>query len=86
MRCETTNGLGDCAHRSTSGIRNLSEDGLRKIIIKDQQAFMEQLAPTYQSSDAWGAFGVVLQDVLSSIGLHTNDLIVGCEPMLVNTG
>jgi PhzF family phenazine biosynthesis protein len=32
------------------------------------------------------AFGVVLQDVLSSIGLHTNDLIVGCEPMLVNTG
>jgi hypothetical protein len=25
MRCETTNGSGDCAHRSTSGIRNLSE-------------------------------------------------------------
>ncbi|MGI9355562.1 MAG: PhzF family phenazine biosynthesis protein, partial [Rhizobiaceae bacterium] len=64
----------------------MTVDGLRKIIIKDQQAFMEQLAPTYQSSDVWGASGVVLHDVLRSIGLHTNDLIVGSEPMLVNTG
>ena len=24
MRCETTNGFGDCVHRSTSGIRKLS--------------------------------------------------------------
>lgn len=64
----------------------MTVDGLRKIIIKDQQAFMEQLAPTYQSSDTWGASGVALQDVLHSVGLHANDLIVGNEPMLVNTG
>ena len=25
MRCEMTNGSGDCVHRSTSGIRNLSK-------------------------------------------------------------
>ena len=64
----------------------MTVDGLRKIIIRDEQAFMEQTTPTYQSSDGWGSSGVVLQDVLSSLGLCTDDLIVGFEPMLVNTG
>ena len=64
----------------------MTVDGLRKIIIRDEQAFMEQIAPNYQSSDGWGSSGVVLQDVLSSVGLRAGDLIVGGEPMLVNTG
>jgi PhzF family phenazine biosynthesis protein len=64
----------------------MTVDGLRKIIIRDEQAFMEQTTPTYQSSDGWGSSGVLLQDVLSSVGLRTDDLIVGSEPMLVNTG
>lgn len=92
--------IAHCGHATIAAFSHLAQigrvsqgetskmtvDGLRKIIIKNQQAFMEQLAPTYQSSDAWGASGVVLQDVLRSIGLQTSDLIVGSEPMLVNTG
>ena len=64
----------------------MTVDGLRKIIIRDEQAFMEQIAPNYQSSDGWGSSGVVLHDVLSSVGLRAEDLIAGGEPMLVNTG
>lgn len=64
----------------------MTVDGLRKILIKDGQAYMEQLAPTYQSPNAWDVSGVVLQDVLNSVGLSADDLIDGCEPTLVNTG
>jgi PhzF family phenazine biosynthesis protein len=64
----------------------MTVDGLRKIIIRGEQAFMEQTAPSYQSSDGWGTSGVVLQDVLQSVGLSADDLITGYQPMLVNTG
>jgi PhzF family phenazine biosynthesis protein len=64
----------------------MTVDGLRKIIIRGEQAFMEQTAPSYQSSDGWGSSGVVLQDVLQSVGLSADDLIAGYQPMLVNTG
>ncbi len=92
--------IAHCGHATIAAFSHLAQigrvdqgetskmtvDGLRKIIIKGEQAFMEQTAPTYQSPDAWASSGVVQQDVLGSIGLHTDDLIAGCQPMLVNTG
>lgn len=64
----------------------MTVDGPRKIIIKDQEAFMEQTAPEYNGPNDWISLGVALEDVLNSVGLCTNDLIDDCEPMLVNTG
>lgn len=64
----------------------MTVDGPRKIIIRGEQAFMEQTAPSYRSADNWGQFGVTLKDVLDSVGLSSGQLIGGLEPMLINTG
>jgi PhzF family phenazine biosynthesis protein len=55
-------------------------DGTRKIIIRNDNAFMEQKAPVY----------TLVEDdkrkILTSLGLQQEQLIDTIEPMLVNTG
>lgn len=73
------------AHMATKGIVKDGEtvkhtvDGPRKVIIRDGQAFMEQLAPKYDNV-------VDVQAVLTSLGLDEEDLIAGHVPVVVNTG
>lgn len=64
----------------------MTVDGPRKIIIKGKQAFMEQMAPSYRTSDEWSADDVSLEDVMNSLGLTEADMIGGVKPQLVNTG
>ncbi len=64
----------------------MTVDGPRKIIIKGEQAFMEQIAPSYRNANNWSAEGVTLQSVMSSLGLTETDMVEGVEPHLVNTG
>ncbi|WP_417684820.1 PhzF family phenazine biosynthesis protein [Roseibium sp.] len=61
-------------------------DGPRKIIIRNGEAFMEQLAPRYETSEAWSARNVSTADVLNSLGLAEADLAPGAAPIVVNTG
>lgn len=75
--------IGRVAQGETS---KMTVDGLRTIIIKGKQAFMEQTAPKYQSADDWAQADVSLLDVLRAIGLKADDLLDGHAPMLVNTG
>lgn len=73
--------------RVAEGITSkMTVDGPRKIIIKGQQAFMEQVAPTYRAPDDWSVAGVTLKDVMGSLGLTEADTIDGVKPQLVNTG
>ena len=60
-------------------------DGPRKIIIDGDQAFMEQLAPSYIAPNQWSN-GVNIDDVLDSIGISSADLATGHAPMIVSTG
>jgi PhzF family phenazine biosynthesis protein len=53
-------------------------DGNRKILLKDDMAFMEQRAPQYQHVESHRSA------ILSSIGVTEQDLLG--EPKLVNTG
>lgn len=53
-------------------------DGSRRVVVRDGQAFMEQLAPRYQQVEQEH------QAVLQSLGLKNEDILNG--PMLVNTG
>jgi PhzF family phenazine biosynthesis protein len=64
----------------------MTVDGPRKIIIREDQSFMEQLAPTYVSPAEWVKAGVRADDVLRSVGLARSDLIENRELCLVNTG
>lgn len=64
----------------------MTVDGPRKIIIKGEQAFMEQTAPRYRGTETWAEQDVTLTDVLDSVGLTEADLIEGIEPCVVNTG
>ncbi|MGO1118369.1 PhzF family phenazine biosynthesis protein [Rhodovibrionaceae bacterium A322] len=61
-------------------------DGPRKILIKKDMAFMEQLAPRYRSAADWEKNDVTLADVLRSLGLSHADLDPALMPELVNTG
>lgn len=61
-------------------------DGPRRILIKDGAAFMEQLAPRYETPEDWTSQGVSLQDVLGSLGLFPSNLDHEMPPVLVNTG
>ncbi len=61
-------------------------DGPRKIILRNGEAFMEQLAPKYTPVADWAAVGVSLEDVLVSLGLKAADLDPRLEPVVVNTG
>lgn len=55
-------------------------DGIRKIILQDDNAFMEQKAPVYISAAA------DMEKILLSLQLKPSDLIDEAEPMVVNTG
>lgn len=61
-------------------------DGPRKIIIREGAAYMEQLAPRYESADTWADRGVTSADVLASLGLTSRALDPRLDPLLVNTG
>ncbi|WP_421863360.1 PhzF family phenazine biosynthesis protein [Marinobacter adhaerens] len=56
-------------------------DGLRSIIMEGKAAYMEQRAPRFEALNEPD-----LQAALLSLGITTDDLIEGAEPMLVNTG
>lgn len=64
----------------------MTVDGPRKIIIRNTQSFMEQLAPRFVGPVGWAKQGVTYDDVLQSVGLTDCDLIHGYTPQLVNTG
>ena len=53
-------------------------DGNRKILIKDDKAYMEQLAPRYEEIEQHHA------QILESLSLNTEDVLY--PPKLVNTG
>jgi PhzF family phenazine biosynthesis protein len=61
-------------------------DGLRKIIIEDGAAYMEQLAPTYLDAEKWSAAGVSLETVLGSLELNPSSLDERARPAIVSTG
>jgi PhzF family phenazine biosynthesis protein len=54
-------------------------DGCRTILFKEEVAFMEQQAPRFTTL-------ANQQELLDSLGITSNDLIPGLEPMIVNTG
>lgn len=56
-------------------------DGNREIWLEDGMAFMEQLAPVYTSLTPQQ-----IEEALASLQLVADDLIAGCEPIVVNTG
>ncbi len=58
-------------------------DGLREIIVADDQAFMQQLAPRYQEFELTSP---IAQQALQSLKLSSNDLLNNTLPTLVNTG
>ncbi|HEX7905145.1 MAG TPA: PhzF family phenazine biosynthesis protein [Chitinophagaceae bacterium] len=55
-------------------------DGIRKIILQDDNAFMEQAAPAYLSVND------DMDKILSSLQLQPVDLIDDAVPLVVNTG
>lgn len=61
-------------------------DGPRKIIVREGAAYMEQLAPRYETADDWADRGVQLQDVLAALGLADDSLDPRFAPALANTG
>lgn len=58
-------------------------DGLREILVRGDQAFMEQTAPRFMPLPADGALE---RDVLASLGIGPTDLAVGLRPEVVSTG
>lgn len=61
-------------------------EGPRRIIIEDGAAYMEQLAPRYQSAQDWTAHGITDDTILHSLGLRPEHMLAGLRPKLVNTG
>ena len=55
-------------------------DGNRDIFIDGKMAFMEQLSPSYKDIEDRAA------EVLRSLGIMGNDLLVNFRPVIVNTG
>lgn len=56
-------------------------DGIRKIMLKDGKAFMEQKPQFFKSiSDE------EISDVMTSLSLSTDDIMDGYQPMITNTG
>ena len=55
-------------------------DGNRDIFIDGKMAFMEQLSPSYKDIEDRAA------EVLRSLGIIGNDLLVNFRPVIVNTG
>lgn len=61
-------------------------DGPRKIIVREGAAYMEQLAPRYETPADWADRDVQLQDVLAALGLADDSLDPRFAPVLANTG
>jgi PhzF family phenazine biosynthesis protein len=61
-------------------------DGPRKISIKNGEAYMEQLAPTYRMPSDWRKNDVTVAEVLQSLDLSENDLNPNIGPIQANTG
>ncbi len=61
-------------------------DGPRKIVIKNGEAYMEQLAPRYEKAENWANRDVSGIDVLASLGITDSDISGNGDPLLVNTG
>ncbi|WP_020397982.1 PhzF family phenazine biosynthesis protein [Kordiimonas gwangyangensis] len=90
--------IADCGHATVAAFSHMAAkgivadgetikhtvDGPRKVVIKDGQAFMEQLAPRYLDAPDWK--GVTTGEVLASLGLEGADLLDGHAPVVVNTG
>lgn len=68
-------GLVTSGHTSKETI-----DGTRRILFREDSAFMEQLAPHYRSP------GEDVAAMLESIGIAGEDLLQGQMPTIVNTG
>ncbi|WP_417669431.1 PhzF family phenazine biosynthesis protein [Roseibium sp.] len=95
-----TRRIAHCGHATIAAFSYLAEhgrvedgvtsketiDGPRKIVIQNGEAYMEQLAPSYQTSEAWTERNVSIADVLASLGLAEADLAAGAAPIVVNTG
>jgi PhzF family phenazine biosynthesis protein len=58
-------------------------EGMRKIIIQGDKAYMEQRAPTYSAVEA---HSVLERAMLESLGIDSGDLMAGLRPEVVNTG
>lgn len=61
-------------------------DGVRKILIEDGAAYMDQLAPTYVHAGDWRGKDISSTDVLASLRLEPGQLDQRFEPVVVNTG
>lgn len=60
-------------------------DGVRGIYLENEQAFMEQRAPTFVSPESV-ADNLTTTRILASLGLSAKDLFEGHHPLVVNTG
>jgi predicted PhzF superfamily epimerase YddE/YHI9 len=56
-------------------------DGVRKISIMGDAAYLEQLAPKYIPVDA-----NLMPETLASLGIDASALLPGHQPVVVNTG
>ncbi len=61
-------------------------DGPRKILIKEDAAYMEQLAPSFINTRAVAALGVTVRDTLLALGLLPQNLYDENAVTVVNTG
>ena len=89
--------IPDCGHATVAtfsylvqqgilkGSKSVKEtvDGRRDIFIRDDLAYMEQVAPTYTPL---AETAVSLTTVLNSLGITVDDLMPNKLPMVVNTG
>jgi PhzF family phenazine biosynthesis protein len=78
--------LAQLARVSEGETSKMTVDGPRKIIIRGEQSFMEQVAPRYTTPKGWEKDGITGDQALAAIGLGTKDLIPGADMRLVNTG
>ncbi len=84
--------IAHCGHATIATFSHLSQqgllpntsytketiDGTRKVEIKGEYAFMEQLAPKYQTLDG------NIEKICQAIGISSSELLI--QPLLVNTG
>lgn len=58
-------------------------DGNRKVLLREGEAYIEQLAPVFQTIQSRN---VSASDIMTSLGLDTQDLLPGFEPTITHTG
>jgi len=86
--------IAHCGHATIAGFSYMKQygqiskeissketvDGIRKILLQGDNAYMEQLAPAYIPVDA------DMDKILLSLGIKHSDLIDAAMPLVVNTG